>query len=59
MASSPKAATVPAQRPVRSESAAIEDVVLGGADELVNDTTKAKGKRALSRPLASGVGLIV
>jgi len=50
--SAPKVAApiVPAKRVERTESAAPEDVILGGADELESDVTDKKGKRSLSRP---------
>lgn len=57
MASKPKVPPPPpppAARPERKEAAQPEDIVLGGEDELTNDPTRMKGKRALTRP-ASGV----
>lgn len=58
MASKPKIPDPPpppAVRPERERSAAPEDIVLGGVDEIDQDPTKRKaGKRALSRP-SSGV----
>ena len=47
---------VPAKRVERTESAAPEDVVLGGVDELEPEDTGKKGKRSLSRP-TSGLAL--
>ena len=60
MASKPKIPAPPpppAKRPERQESAAPEDIVLGGEDELDTDPLiKKKGKRSLSRP-TSGVNV--
>ena len=59
MASKPKIPPPPpppAERPIRKEAAKPEDIVLGGEDELLPESKRVRGKRALTRP-TSGLSL--